>query len=67
MSEFDLGTVCTGTGSVADPHYDAEPDADPDPAGHFDEDADLDPETVSHFDTIRSLGTGTGFGRNIQK
>jgi hypothetical protein len=66
-SSQNLSLVCTGTGSVADLHYDAEPDANPDPACHFDEDADLDPEPVSHFDAIQSLGTGTGFGRNIQK
>ncbi len=67
-SSQNLTLVSTGTGSVADPHYDAEPDANPDPACQFDEDADLDPEPVLIL--MRSghwVPTGTGLGRNIQK
>jgi hypothetical protein len=52
----------TLTVSVADPHnFDADPDADPDPACHFDADPDpachfdvdpyADPDPTFHFDT----------------
>ncbi len=41
----------TPTVSVADSHnFDADPDADPDPACHFDPDPDADPDPACYID-----------------